>query len=335
MCKKKARSRILLSLLLSAPLTVGAQSEESRARFSVEPSDSGTLHGVGIAREYFTFRAAATGALCYKLDFGDDAIESDIKPASVGEVIVRRHPYAEPGDYVAKMTAWSDPDCISGEITPVLELKIEVGVPTDPPPPPPPKFARFTVAPSDPSVGWTNMTFTAKVSQAERYELDFGDGSEPREVLPASDGDNEAVFSHSYAEQQERIVYTATLRARRSTGDIVVIDLLVSVQAPPVTVPAQFPLPGGAVVALPQDPAKSNILLWLLLLGASALLVNRWRLMRTNPVTFEATKDRGRLEVIGAAVSMRVRHHQPRFVISDDAVLLEAAERRGATKVDA
>lgn len=325
-----ARSRILLLLLMGTPLTVCAQSEEPHARFSVQPSDPGTLYGVGITGEDFKFKADVTGARCYKLDY-DDGVKENIKPDSAGEAVVLPHAYKEQRDYFAKMTAWSDPDCILDKISPDFELRVRVRWPPSDPQPPP-SFARFTVAPSDPEVRWADFTFTADVSQAERYKLYFGDGAES-DLEPDSVG--EAVVSrYAYAESDEPTMYTATMSAWRNTGEVVEMDLLVSVQPPSPTVAVQFPLPVRPVVTAPREPATSDKLPWVLLVAAIALLASRWRLMRANPITFEPTRDRGLPEVIGAAVSMRVKHKELQFVISDDAVLLKTSARRDATKGD-
>ncbi len=318
MCMQ-AQLRILFLLLVSgAPLTVCAQSQEPTARFSVEPSDPGTPYGVGIQGEVFKFTADVTGAKCYTLGFGDDG-EKLIKvlPGSDG-MAVHTHSYANPGKYYAKMTAWSDPDCELGGPPPVFTLEVRVK-PRPSIPQPPPSVARFSVAPSGADTSWADFTFTARVSQAERYELDFGDGVVASDIEPDSPG--EAVRRrHVYKEPK---VYTAKMTALRNTGEVVEIDLLISVKAPPPAVAVQWPPPVRSAATVPSDPAKPDILPWLLLLAAIAILLSRGRgLTDTGLVTFEPTRDRGDLEVIGAAVSMRVRHPEPESKISDGAAVI-------------
>lgn len=148
MCKQ-ARSRLLVLLLvLGAPLIVCAQSQEPRARFSVEPSNPGTLYGVGMQGEPFKFTAYVTGARCYELSFGDDpGTREKVLPADDGKGI-HIHTYNSSGTYNANMQAWSDPDCELGELPPVFTLEIRV----EAPPPAPQPRTIVLVQPSPPAV---------------------------------------------------------------------------------------------------------------------------------------------------------------------------------------
>jgi hypothetical protein len=333
---KQARSRILFSLLLlAAPLTVCAQSAESEARFSVEPSDPGMLYGVGIKGESFKFTAYVTGAKCYALDFDDGTVEKvpddDGIALAPDDRAVFVHPYAEVGNYFAKMRAWSDPDCVSGELPPVFTLEVRVKTP------PsvrqlPPSIARFTVAQSEPGVAWADFTFSARVSQAQSYKLDFGDGVVASDIEPDLAG--EAVrWRHVYKEPK---VYTAKMTAERNMGEAVEIELEVSVQAPPPVAAVQWP-PVRPVPIVRPERTKPDILPWLLLAAIALLLLQRSGLTEADAGMFDVTRDRGRFEVIGSpsAISMRVRQRKdPWFKISDDAVVQGVQPGRPASRVD-
>jgi hypothetical protein len=244
MCKQAGSRILFLLLVLGTPLIVCAQSQEPRARFSVEPSDPGTPYGVGIQGEPFKFTADVTGAKCYEFGFGDDPeTREEVLPGDNGKG-VHIHNYKDAGTYYAKLQAWSDRDCELGEPPPVFTLEIHVKLPA---PAPQPRTI-VLVQPPPPAV---------------------------------------------------------------------------TVQAPPPAVAEQWPPPARPVATVPPAPEKSDTLPWLLLLAAIAILLSRdWGLTGTGLVTFEATRDRGGFEVIGAAVSMRVRHRKPEFEISDDAAVI-------------
>lgn len=243
MCKQ-AQSRILCFLLvLGAPLSVCAQSEEPHASFSVEPSDPGTPFGVGIQGEPFKFTADVAEARCYELGFGGDPEKREtVLPGDNGKGVYI-HTYKDVGTYYVTMQAFSDRDCRLGEPPPVFTLEIQVKAPPAAPQP----RTIVLVQPPPPAV---------------------------------------------------------------------------TVQAPPPAVAEQWPPPARPAATVPPAPEKSDTLPWLLLLAAIAILLSKdWGLTGTGLVTFEATRDRGDFEVVGAAVSMRVRHRKPEFKISDGAAV--------------
>ena len=247
MCQQ-ARSRILfLMLVLGAPLIVCAQSHE---RFSVEPGGADVLYGVGFRETDFKFTADVTDAKCYELDFGDDDEPLEITPGPDGRA-VRSHRYTKLDSYVAVMKAWRDTECDPREVP--IKLTLEVRVKAPPPAPqPPPSYAHFFVEPSDPKIDdvevpWADFTFTADVTEAESYELNFGDGVVESEIEPDSAG--KVVRRHVYEDPK---VYTARMKAWRNTGELIENELLVSVQSPP-------PPPSYARFSvMPSDPKIYN-----------------------------------------------------------------------------
>jgi hypothetical protein len=239
--RRRVRTGLLfLIFVLGAPLTVCAQSHE---RFSVEPSEPGTLYGNGYVDTEFRFTADVTEAVRYELDFGDGDIQSDLQPDSDGKV-VRTHRYARTGRFPAVMRAWRD---APGDPI-VLPLLVRV---TESPPVrgPAETHALFSVAASDPNVHddievpWADFTFTADVTDAESYELHFGDDIVARDLSPNPDGT--VVRRHAYKEPG---VFRAQMTAWRNTGEVVENELMVSVLAPPS--PAQ----DATFSVMPSDP---------------------------------------------------------------------------------
>lgn len=242
MCQQVRSQILFLILVLCAPLAVCAQSLEPHERFSVEPSEPGIFYGVGFVNTEFIFTADVTGAVRYELDIGDGVIHQ-LTPGPDG-IAVHTDSYDNTRNYQAVLKAWR-----VGFIDPIV-LPLHVLV--QPPPAiqqPTPTHARFSVAPSDPDfhddieVPWADFTFTADVSAAESYELDFGDHVVERNIRPGPDG--KAVLRHIYEEPGS---FRAEMIARRNTGEIIENELLVSVQAPP-------PAPSSAHFSvMPSDP---------------------------------------------------------------------------------
>ncbi len=287
-----------LQVLVKPPPAV-PQPTPTHTRFSVAPSDPDFHDDIEVPWADFTFTADVSGAESYELDFGELAIERDIRPGPDGKAILR-HIYQEPGSYRAAMKAWRN----TGEL---IENELFVSVQA---PPPPPSSAHFSVAPSDPithddiKFPWADFTFTADVTEAVHYELNFGDENFESYTPPGSD--RKAAFRHVYKEPRS---FKAKMKVLRSTGELVEKEFLVLVQAP-------------------AEPVKSDTLLWLLLLALIAIILLAVKglavLMKgTNPVTFEPKMDTGRVSVTGSttaddAVSMRVQRDAGQTVISMD-----------------
>lgn len=219
------RSRILLLLVFGVPVHAYAQ---SYARFSVEPSDPALQAGIGVPGTEFTFTADVSDAQSYRIEFDDgDHVERVIQPGADPEVIVS-HSYDRPSRFVAKLIARLS----SGE---TIELPLNVRV--EPPPSPAQsreEYARFSVAPSDTNnfddiiYPWADFTFIAEVSNAESYDVDFGDGIVERNLAPGPNG--RAAVRHSYSEPGD---YKARMNASRDNGETVEQVVSVSVTAPP------------------------------------------------------------------------------------------------------
>lgn len=210
--------------------------------------------------------------------------------------------------------------------------------------------AKFSVQPGGPdsksSVGYPGevFTFTAEVNDAVRYEVNFDDDHDP-----ISEAAGTAVFQRTYKKPGD---YTAILQAWNAAGlsllepaltlaisvkerpaaaqppasVVVEIEVPVSVQTPPPVVQEQWPkvrLARSEPTVRPE-PTKPDILPWLLLAAIAILLSRKAGSTGADLGTFEPTRDRGRVEVIGSptaddAVSIRVRQrHAPEFVISVD-----------------
>jgi hypothetical protein len=180
-----------------------------------------------------------------------------------------------------------------------------------PPPESSPLTARFSVALTDPNLDddveypLKDFTFTAEVTDAESYGLDFGDGSDPlTNIVP--DPDDTVTLRHVYNSPGD---YDAVMTARRVNGDSVASTLLVAIQFPPV-VPKSTNLPWILLMIV-----LLLIILWLVWKLASTL--------STGGVTFEPTIDRGRVRMVGSttlddAVSLRVHRDEGHVSISTD-----------------
>ena len=322
------------------------------------PGDESGPHGFGILETKFVefeFTADVTDVKCYQLEFGDEQeLGDDVepkRPTGADGRTVRTHRYTKPGSYTAVMRAWRlsdsdddrEVDCDGdlSELPKPIRLPLEVRVnPPRPVPQPAPSSAQFSVTPSDPTdpiiddieVTWADFTFTAHVSQAKSYELAFGD--EVGDVVVESDikpnSAGEAVRRHHRYEMPGD--YTAVMRAQRNTDELVKMELPVSVHSPAPAaslkqVSVQWP-PVRPVVTVPPEPAKSNILLWLLFLAAIAILLSMGRGLTavstgTDDIKFEPRSHRGKVTLIDSttandAVSMCVHRDEGRPVISVD-----------------
>lgn len=336
MCKQVQPRILFLLLVLGAPLAVCAQSHE---RFSVVPGDESGQGALGSWLIDFEFTADVTEAKCYELDFGEKPKSDENNVIRVtprgSDGVLRSHKYKKPGTYWAVMKAWRLPegdadrevDCeadLGGLAGPIeLTLRIEV-LPSGPLTPPPPSVERFSATASDPTIDdevtWADFTFTAYVTGATSYDLNFGDGDAESGIRPRPAG--EAVLRHHHYKKPG--VYTAVLTARRSSGKSIELKQQVVVEAPAPVVSEQWPKV-RPVATVPPEPAKLDLLPWFLLSAVmiATALSRGWRLTRTDPVTFEATRDRGQVEVTDStaasdAVSMRVRSEPLKFVISVD-----------------
>jgi hypothetical protein len=277
-----------------------AQSREKHAAFSVSPSDPDDHDDIVYPWADFTFIADVSNAESYEVDFGDDKVERNIAPGPDGRATVR-HSYSEPGEYRAIMNASRD----NGD---TVEQVVWVSVTV---PPEPPSHALFSVLPSDPEIyddiefPWADFTFTADVTDATEYELDFDDG-EKQLVAPQSDG--KAVVRHVY-EKDGR--YDARMTAQRSSGEAIIRPLSITVSAPdPVSL----------------IPRERNRWPWILLAGVVALLIyTAWKLLTVRTgnhlISFEPRVDTGRVRISGSTaaddpVSMRLRRDPGRVVLS-------------------
>ena len=246
MCQQVRSQVLLLVLALLTPLTVCAQSQKPHERFSVEPSESGILYGTGFVETDFKFTADVTEAVRYELNVGDGIIHK-LTPG-LDDKAVHHHRYTDLRNYTAVLNTWRD-----GTINPIrLELQVLVKPPPSVPHPTP-THARFIVAPSDPDihydveVPWADFTFTADVTDAVRYEMDYGDLVVELDIRPGPDG--KAKLRHVYGEPGS---FRAEMKAWRNTGELIENELVVSVQAPP-------PLPSSAHFSVaPSDPNDYN-----------------------------------------------------------------------------
>ena len=231
---QRARFPVLFFLVsLSATLTLYAQDQQPYARFAVEPSDPGTLYGVGLKSDEFRFTADVSDATCYEVDFNDGVVQSGIGPGPDGKAVFSHH-YATEQTFTAVMRAWRGADCDHAEVHVRLPLEVRV-VPPPEVPVPPPSYSQFSVepsrsAPSDAEAPWADFTFTANVSDAESYTLDYGDGAVESDIEPDLAG--RAMRRHVYGASG---VYIAKLMAWRNSGESIQSQLLVTVQAPPPT----------------------------------------------------------------------------------------------------
>lgn len=220
--------------MLSVPFCALAQ---SYARFSVEPSDPALRAGVGPPGTEFTFTADVTDARSYRIDFDDGTgpVVRIVQPGSDSRVVIP-YTYDEAGRYLAKLTAVS----AAGESI-ELQLNVRVEVPA-PPSRPAEGYARFSVSP-DEQGDWADFIFVADVSNAESYDIAFGDDAAARNVAPGANG--RAVLQHRYSQPGE---YTARMNALRNSGETVEQVVLVSATSPPA--PARRTLFSVA----PSDP---------------------------------------------------------------------------------
>ncbi|MBT8085888.1 MAG: hypothetical protein HKN35_07070 [Woeseia sp.] len=335
---------LILLVVLGAPLLANAQSS---LRFSVVPGDESGLIGVGTTNTDFRFSVNAAGALCYQIDFGDGNRTASSPPSSTG-MALHPHSFARPGRYVATMRAWwpdadvdfESVDCsadLSALPAPIeLRLQIVVRPPSAIPQPARPT-AIFSVALSGPATAADgpsdadarDFTFTAFVTGARRYQINYGDGVVEAELSPQSVGDG-VIRRHQYEDPGS---YLAVLTARSGSGELVELVRQVTVQEPVSIVPVQWPTTRAAPT-LPEKGDRSDFLAWLLLLAAiiASLRFGGSSPVPADPLTFEATRDRGRSTVTGGkaasdAVSVRLRTKQPEFEISKEAATLDAQSR--------
>lgn len=109
--------------------------------------------------------------------------------------------------------------------------------------------ARFWVEPADRATSAgigtpdTEFTFTADVTDALRYRIDFGDGTVEDQITPRADDTAQRI--HRYRRAGD---YTATMTAWR-TDEVISLPISVRVTAPPppaVVPPAPQPVPQPA-----------------------------------------------------------------------------------------
>ena len=221
-------------LVFSTPLVSHAQ---SHARFSVEPSNPARQAGVGAPGTEFTFTADVSDATSYRIEFDAEHSQEYVLQPDTDSRVTFKHTYDEAGRYVAKLIASRPPN---EEIELSLNVRVEL-----PPPPPQPaeEHARFTVSPGDPN-DWASFTFTADVSNAESYEVNFGDGNVESNLAPEPDG--RAIVAHSYSGSGD---YEAVMNALRNSGEEVLQTVSVLVEAPQ-------PPPSTVFFSVtPSDPA--------------------------------------------------------------------------------
>lgn len=274
---------------------------EDYARFSVSPSQTDDPGEIAGAWADFTFIADVSNAESYAIDFGDGVVEGNIAPGPDGRSAVR-HRYSEPGEYRALMNALRN----SGE---TVEQAVSVSVVA-----PPQRSLQaffFSVTPTDPAVHddvespWLDYTFTADVIDAQDFQFEFGDGSDPV-VVPANDG--KADMRHVYPREGQ---YRALITANPGSGSAVQKTLTITITAPDPVAP---------------PPPPRNRWPWILLVAAiAALLYTAWKLLTvktgTHLVSFEPSLKAGKTSVTGssaaaASVSMHLRRDPGRSVLT-------------------
>ncbi|MBT8102155.1 MAG: PKD domain-containing protein [Gammaproteobacteria bacterium] len=228
------RSGLLVLLIFGVPICGQAQ---SHARFSVEPSDPELQAGVGAPGTEFTFTADVADAESYRIEIVNDRppVDAVIDPGA-DAVGTYTHTFDRAGRYPVKLTATQT----SGEL---IELELNVRVEAPPSAPrPPAEHARFTVLQSD-SDDWADFTFIADVSNAESYDVDFGDNVIARNIAP--DGNGRATLRHRYSSPGD---YSAVMNALRNDG--ATIEQTIQVSATQPAAPAQRAL----FSVTPSDP---------------------------------------------------------------------------------
>ena len=319
-----------------------------QASFYIEPSEPGIAAGGGNLTDTFTFSGDVTDAKCFELALkdGDSHLESfrspQTKVAEDGKASFS-HRFSEAKRYTAILKAYKQQDCDPGPLkreSNQVEFELDVVVRSprvvqDAPP----EFARFSVEPSSPSDSsqWRNFVFTANVSGATRYDLDFGDGDDSvQNTIRPEGSDKEIRRTYRYRNAGD---YPAVLLAARNTGETVEIRQLVSVRRPPLPPaaaptariqPSQWPRIDAS--PRPQESEESDTLFLLLLLAGTlaALSLLHPGVPATEIVKFVPIADRGRSgpkpgDADGMA-SMLVWRSAARFSMSSDAQVIRARQ---------